>query len=793
MRRKQYKRVMAKIAEDRKELLEMKKSMAGEIFSQVCDEVCRDYYSKFESDTRNFALRMQEENREHIEAEMIDEVFEKEKWIDNFKRKTFDCGEWERFHDSGIPLSCNELAQYISQRFNRGSKTWCLQHMSDSKLGDLVEKSLVEKLDEEVDKEMLEKGDEEFMREMKLTFESDFSTLWLPIIYTDVAKRCLNRAFRTIFSKNHSDIYCKAKVAAIDLWHKRKDDTELSEFLIQELEKSGVYISEKISELFKEDFMLTLRKNFAFFNKRVPYEMRSKNLERRDWAIKELEKSQADEKDSVEKSKRTLIENAKIEIQRIYQDYEEDITDGYENNDIEFEAYLCCTGVVDLYPRFKGSRKDPLFNSLTDNYELWFRQRELEKSKAGQVFSQVCDKMFLDYYHKLQQEDLDYAVWVEEENRDDIETDVFDEIFEEELWIENFNRKKFDCGQHKRFHDSGKPLTCSELGKQFGKEQAPNEEGYEYWCLQHMTNSQFGDLVKTTMEETFKEEVNKTILEWAKEKCNKEYEYAFGIGYSPLVLPTIYIEVDGRSRRKAFGTLFLEKDSKIYEDAKQTAVRNWHESKYKKEVSDFLIEELEVLGVHVSDEIRKIFKNDFIHSFKKKFSSFKERVPCEVRSKNSEKRALAIKRLEKIETAEKDSINKSLIEHARIQIEKIYQKYEEKITDSYKNSNIQFEDFLSFSKIVENYPSFEGPFENPLLHGIPDNYDSWFRKFCNEIELSKEKCACYSCINNLHMTDECERVIRQRKLEMFIRTCPLCQQNIDFRRFDENTHFEIDH
>ena len=370
LRRKMYKRVMGKIARERKWLLEIKKSMPGEIFSRVCDHIFLDIFREFEKEHVVIAHDKQEENREEIENEVIEEIFEEEKWIKTFERKTFECAGWKKFHDSGIPFSCDELGQHLSQTW--GHKRWCLQHMSKKEFDDLVEKSLDDKFNEEVDKEMLENANNEFIREMKLTFDRDYSFLWLPIIYSDVAERCRNRAFKTIYSKDQSDIYCKAKMAAIELWQKSKYNTKLSHFLIVELEASGVHVVERLYNLFDNDFKSTLEKEFSFFKNRVPWEMRSRNKERRDWAIKKLEKLEAFEKCSMDKVKRTLIENARNEIQRIFQEFEEEITEAHKNCTVPFKDYFCFTDVVNLYPTFKSPGKDPHFSSCFNEYDFCF-------------------------------------------------------------------------------------------------------------------------------------------------------------------------------------------------------------------------------------------------------------------------------------------------------------------------------------------------------------------------------------------------------------------------------------
>ena len=184
------------------------------------------------------------------------------------------------------------------------------------------------------------------------------------------------------------------------------------------------------------------------------------------------------------------------------------------------------------------------------------------------------------------------------------------------------------------------------------------------------------------------------------------------------------------SRAKVFSTLFQKKDSKIYEDAKQSAFKKWQKCENKIELTCFLIEELEASGVYVSEEVLQIFKDDFIDTLEKKFELFKDKLPHEMRCKNSERREWALKKLENIEAVEKDHMEKgkqSLLEHARHQVEKIYKDYEQKITDAFDNCTVSYQiPYHSFSEVVDEYPGFKGRKEDPLFNSYTDEYLSWY-------------------------------------------------------------------
>ena len=278
----------------------------------------------------------------------------------------------------------------------------------------------------------------------------------------------------------------------------------------------------------------------------------------------------------------------------------------------------------------------------------------------------------------------------------------------------------------------------------------------------------------------------------------KEMECIFGRGYSPLWLPTIYSDVKERCLKKAFKTLFLKDHSDIYENAKASAITLWQNRKTETEFSVFLVNQLEDSGVCISEEISKIFKNDFLDTLEKEFSFFKERVPCEMRSKNEERKEWAIEKLEKIQKIERNSMGKAkmakLIEDARIEINRIYQEFEDEIADATKNCNISFEDYFCFTDVVDLYPTFKGLAEDPLFDSPIDEYDFWSFRIWHNIENRRKKCSCHTCSHNLNLKAECERVIKQKELEYYFFTCSLCQNNMLFEYFyqkNKSWHFSI--
>ena len=57
-----------------------------------------------------------------------------------------------------------------------------------------------------------------------------------------------------------------------------------------------------------------------------------------------------------------------------------------------------------------------------------------------------------------------------------------------------------------------------------------------------------------------------------------------------------------------------------------------------------------------------------------------------------------------------------------------------------------------------------------------DNYGDLIEKLWVDLEIDKEPCGCVTCL--FHGTTWCERIMRQRRINSPIRTCPICQQEI---------------
>ena len=428
------------------------------------------------------------------------------------------------------------------------------------------------------------------------------------------------------------------------------------------------------------------------------------------------------------------------------------------------------------------------------------KRKELEqnkKSEGGRIFSKLSDWVFSDVFHNFKCEHFVFAYEMEEEERDFYEDEAMWDVFNDELWLSNFDKQTFDCEDHLKHHKSDKSLTCDELALKISQER-----GREQFCFLHISEKKIGELIEESIDERYKEEVEKMMTENAKDAVEKEMKLAFDSGYSPTYLPVMYSEVRKRCLKKAFRTLFVKEQNETYKKAYESALNKFRESGHDREKENFLIDELEDLGVYVASEIYNMFRIDFMNTLEKEFLSFKRTLPSKMRAANKRRKEWVIKMLTKIEKNEEASMNKekkTLFEEAKVQVEQIYEKYENEISEAFDNCKVPFDNFFSFTEVVDEYPNLD--FLNTggkdlLFHfALWDKYRVLESETWKKIENTKQKCVCNVCTKNLHCTAECERIISQRLKGNPFRTCPFCQMQIvkgHFeRRYGHNSNAHI--
>ena len=73
-------------------------------------------------------------------------------------------------------------------------------------------------------------------------------------------------------------------------------------------------------------------------------------------------------------------------------------------------------------------------------------------------------------------------------------------------------QKTYDCRKCNRVHDTGIKLTCAEFGQYLSKEQGHEVSS----CLLHMSDPELDDIIADSMEEKWREDVNRKMLSEAK-------------------------------------------------------------------------------------------------------------------------------------------------------------------------------------------------------------------------------------------------------------------------------------
>ena len=109
-----------KIAEERRELANIKQISTGRAFSGFVDKIFLNIINKMKSDHLDFALSMQQAYKKQYENDFLDVVFLMVDryvpiWYKNYMRKTYDCRKCDIVHGSGIELICAEFGQHLSR------------------------------------------------------------------------------------------------------------------------------------------------------------------------------------------------------------------------------------------------------------------------------------------------------------------------------------------------------------------------------------------------------------------------------------------------------------------------------------------------------------------------------------------------------------------------------------------------------------------------------------------------------------------------------------------------------
>jgi len=404
-RAKMYKKVMAKIKQNRKELKQNKESKEGYHFNELCKELFYNIYYDIKQGHLHKAYKIVEEREEDRATEIEHDVIERDVWkfsMDGILcRRGYHCVQLNA--STGKSLTCKDWVDTEKRRFHE--KEFCILHMTKSEWGDLVDDAIEETFQKDFEEQTDKEATDLVRREWKLAFKSD-SLMSLPILYSDAAERSCNKAFRTIFTQKYKDIYKKAYKAAEDKYRILEEKTDEDKYpeksfhhiLIEELKASENLVSKEIAEIFDRDFVDSIEKEFSNFKDYICWRMRSTNTRRKKWALKSLQEIQKTfDGKPLNDYKRTILEDAQNQIENTYANYEADIADTYENYEVPF-SFFCFSETVDLYPNldfdyYSISLQHDLetidsYGALID--ELWI-QLEVEKEDC------VCPVCITDF------------------------------------------------------------------------------------------------------------------------------------------------------------------------------------------------------------------------------------------------------------------------------------------------------------------------------------------------------------------------------------------------------------
>ena len=404
-RAKRYRLIMDQIKQNRKELKQNKESKEGYHFNELCKELFYNSYYDIKQGHLHKAYEIVEEREEDRATEIEYDIIERDVWkfsMDNILCcRGYHCVQLNA--STGKSLPCKDWVDTEKRRFHE--KEFCILHMTKSEWGDLVDDAIEETFHKDFEKQTDEEATDLVRREWKLAFKSN-SLMSLPILYSDAAERSCNKAFRTIFTQKYKDIYKKANKAAEDKYRILEEKTDEDKYpeksfhhiLIEELKASENLVSKEIAEIFDRDFVDSIEKEFSNFKDYICWRMRSTNTRRKEWALMSLQEIQKTfDGKPLNDYKRTILEDAQNQIEKAYDNYEEEIADAHENYNVPF-SFFCFSETVDLYPNldfdyYSVSLQHDLetidtYGALID--ELWL-QLEVEKEDC---VCPICIKDF---------------------------------------------------------------------------------------------------------------------------------------------------------------------------------------------------------------------------------------------------------------------------------------------------------------------------------------------------------------------------------------------------------------
>ena len=333
------------------------KNILDPIFKKVCD--------KMEDDHHTIAYGEVMENEESYSDQALENVFQSDLWIEEIDRTmVLDCEEANRWNSN----SESQPYDYWTSKYEKP----CIHHMDGAEWDKIIGIALEKSHKNEKDSLIQIASNDAFELEWKHAMHK-YPDCRGKATRHSVKTAVWHKAFSTTFKQKYINIYEKSYDNAMDkfmlsknsahVWkyadHEKYLDKfgqknpyyEFDDFLRKELKASEKKVYKEISEMIEEEFYLAFLKKWYEFKDDIRYKMLSCNNRRMKWAwekLGEIEKTFEGSWSNEEIYE--FLKDILFQIKEIFNNYETEIKNAYENNSMEMDQYFCFTYYINTYP-----------------------------------------------------------------------------------------------------------------------------------------------------------------------------------------------------------------------------------------------------------------------------------------------------------------------------------------------------------------------------------------------------------------------------------------------------------
>ena len=411
------------------------------------------------------------------------------------------------------------------------------------------------------------------------------------------------------------------------------------------------------------------------------------------------------------------------------------------------------------YDRFQRSQKyKKECKKVAEYYQKCKKDKEKRESDEGNQFFRIFDIVAQDVYSEWRTMLYKVALTTVHENMDEINNDALDYIFKSNSWVREVQSTKRD---------------------------------YE-----NMNN--LDELIEKAMESTFEKEVNAMVDTRAEKIALREYKLSVdNPGDEGFLRCDLFSEATKKAKEEAFATLFDDKFQNIYKQAYATTMNKvGHEDKSKdRQFRKELDIEIESCSEILKKKIFDMIEEDLDSKICNRFPKFRNDIIAKIKKHNNKRKEWACKKLkiikEKIERIGLDEESMTMITSAEYKIEEFFQQFDDEITVAEgKAMSLKIDSlcFTNVANIISDLKSRTLIKKDENDEEFEDNFHNLIEKLWMDLEIDKQKCDCHSCRFHSGLFP-CDRILRQRRINSPIRTCPVCEKEFPKDEYEKQTKY----